>query len=121
MLLNYFLYLLTTISIYLSSIKCISVNFPIDNKYRFALIIVEIILIFSLSFVKNQNITTPNIPSYNINSWLYTKGIFRKIEYVNKDVIEDVLKKMLVIILICFAITVKISPILINSFLIFSM
>ena len=54
---NYFLYLLTSLSIYFSALKAYDNNIvTIDKKYRFPLIILEIILIFSFVFVKNQTL-----------------------------------------------------------------
>lgn len=116
---NYFLYLLTTISIYLSSIKYYEKeNFPIDNKYRLALIIVEIILIFSLSFVKNKTLQHLIFLAIILIAGYIQRSFLEKFK-INKEVIEDVLKKMLVIILICFAISVKFPQYMNNSFLSF--
>lgn len=114
---NYFLYLLTSLSIYFSALKAYDKNIvTIDKKYRFPLIILEIILIFSFVFVKNQ--TLRHIIFVLILLIMsYLQKVF--LEKIDKNQIEDILKKMMVIIVVCFLIALKFPQYMNNSFLTF--
>tara|TARA_Y100000389_G_C17298966_1_gene431929 strand:+ start:120 stop:830 length:711 start_codon:yes stop_codon:yes gene_type:complete len=114
---NYFLYLLTSLSIYFSALKAYDKNIiTIDKKYRFPLILLEIALIFSFLFVKDQ--TLRHIIFVLILLIMsYLQKIF--LEKIDKTQIEDILKKMMIIIIICFLIALKFPQYMNNSFLIF--
>lgn len=114
---NYFLYLLTSLSIYFSALKVYDKNIvKVDKKYTFPLVILEIILIFSFMFVKDQ--TLRHIIFVLILLIMsYLQKVF--LEKIDKNQIEDILKKMMIIIIVCFLIALKFPQYMNNSFLTF--
>lgn len=114
---NYFLYLLTSFSIYFSALKAYDKNIvKVDRKYSFPLVILEIILIFSLAFVKDQTMRHI-IVLLILLIMAYLQKVF--LEKIDKNQIEDIIKKMMIIIIICFLIALKFPQYMNNSFLIF--
>ena len=114
---NYFLYLLTSLSIYFSALKAYDKNIiTVDKKYLFPLILLEIVLIISFVFVKDQ--TLRHIIFLLILLIMsYLQKIF--LEKIDKTQIEDIIKKMMIIIIISFLIALKFPQYMNNSFLIF--
>jgi len=114
---NYFLYLLTSLSIYFSALKAYDKNIvKVDKKYTFPLVILEIILIFSFMFVKDQTLRHI-IFVFILLIMSYLQKVF--LEKIDKNQIEDILKKMMIIIIVCFLIALKFPQYMNNSFLTF--
>ena len=118
---NYFLYLLTSISIYFSAIKAYEYDKNIINKYkkyRLPLILLEIVLVISFIFVKNSALRHMIYIAILLIMALLQK-LFLEAQTIDKKEIEDILKKMMIIILICFLIALKFPQYMNQSFVTF--
>ena len=114
---NYFLYLLTSLSIYFSALKAYDKNIiTVDKKYRLPLVLLLLVLVFSFMFVKNK--TLRHIIFVLILLIMsYLQKVF--LEKIDKNQIEDIIKKMMIIIIVCFLIALKFPQYMNQSFLTF--
>lgn len=102
-LVNHFLYLLTSISIYFTSVKVVQKQkIKLDMMHSLGIGLLVILLLFSFYLIKNtflQHIMWLLI--------LILLSIIPDYEKYDKDVIEDVFKKSIIIVLICLLIAMK--------------
>ena len=111
---NYFLYLLTSLSIYMTAIKYYDdQNVPIDKKIILISTLSLFGLIFALSFTENVVYQHLSYLAILLIMAYLQRFYLRKID---KEVIEDTLKKMLIIIVICLLIALKFPQFMNASF-----
>lgn len=102
-LINSFLYLLTSISIFFTSSKIADdQNIQINNIQKMGLSLLLLVLVFSLGFVGND--TMKHIMWFAI---LVLFSLVLNYEKYDKELIEDTFKKMLLIVLLCVLIAIQ--------------
>ena len=102
-LINSFLYLITSISIFFTSSKVLNdQNIQINNIQKMGLSLLLLVLVFSLGFVRNN--TIKHIMWFAI---LVLFSLVLNYEKYDKELIEDTFKKMLLIILLCVLIAIQ--------------
>ena len=102
-LINSFLYLITSISIFFTSSKVLNdQNIQINNIQKMGLSLLLLVLVFSLGFVRNN--TIKHIIWFAI---LVLFSLVLNYEKYDKELIEDTFKKMLLIILLCVLIAIQ--------------
>ena len=112
---NYFLYLLTSFFISFSSHKMIDKGIITTKKqYKWPLFILLLVLIFLIIKVKNQFLQHV-IYLLILLILSYLNKIF--LEKLDRKQIESILKKMIIIILVCMAIALKYPKLITNSLL----
>ena len=102
---NYFLYLITSFIVYFTAIKIYDdKKIQIEKKYVIGLSILLFVCLFGLIY--SQNTFHKHLFYLSILLILaYLQRIYLK--KINKGVIEETLKKMMVIIIVCLMITLK--------------
>tara|TARA_B100000579_G_scaffold121730_1_gene97962 strand:- start:9061 stop:9771 length:711 start_codon:yes stop_codon:yes gene_type:complete len=114
-IINYFLYLLTSFSIYFTAMKVYDEqNIELEKKVVMALSLALFILIIGLVFTKNQ-ILQHLIFLAILLIMAYIKRFY--LQKLDKDVIEDTLKKMMIIIVISMLIALKFPQYMNDSFI----
>ena len=102
-LINSSLYLITSISIFFTGLKTIhDQNIQLEKKHKAGFGLLLLVLVFSLSFVKNNTIRHL--------MWFLILVLFSLIlnyEKYDKELIEDTFKKMLLIVLLCVLIAIQ--------------
>ena len=114
-IINYFLYLLTSFSIYFTAMKVYEEqNIQLEKSKLIMLSLLLLILIIGIIFVKNK--TLQHLIYLAILLILaYLQRFY--LQDISKDVIEDTLKKMMVIIVFCVIIALKFPQYMNESFL----
>tara|TARA_Y100001958_G_scaffold26427_1_gene16704 strand:- start:813 stop:1523 length:711 start_codon:yes stop_codon:yes gene_type:complete len=114
-IINYFLYLLTSFSIYITTIKIYDEkNVPINKKITIGLTLLLLLLIVGITFTKNQ-IHQHILYFLILVIMAYLQRVY--LQKLDKEVIEDTLKKMMIIIIICVLIALKFPQYMNDSFL----
>lgn len=104
-LMNNFLYLLTSFSIFFSAIKIAdNRNIELNVKHRFVMFFLVVILIVVFSFIENVALRHILWILIIIILALSSKLLYEKYD---KELIESSLKKMMIIIVICCLIALK--------------
>jgi len=114
---NYFLYLFTSLVIYFTAIKVYEEKgVPINKSLIGLSFILIFVLIFALTFTENivyQHLIYLSI----LIAMAYTQKIYLEKKQFEKEVIEETLKKMMIIIVVCLLIAVKFPQHMNDSFL----
>lgn len=104
-IINYFLYLISSYIVYFTAIKFYDdKKIPIENNYSIILTILLFVCLFGLLY--SQNTFHKHLFYLSILLILaYLQNIYLK--KIKKEVIEETLQKMMIIIIICLMITLK--------------
>lgn len=103
-LVNCLLYLITSFSIYISSYHYSKDNIDIKPSHAILLSISTLFMIIGLMYAKNQ--ATKHIIWLLILITLGMVGKFSKIKNMDDELIQDILKKLMVILMVCVSFAV---------------